>query len=239
MTDADGALTLRWRALAALAAAAMIGAGLMIFLYPPDDSLQGPVQRIFYLHVSADVAGFACFGLVVAGGAVHLWRGGLVADRLARAGAVTGLVLITVTIAMGIVWAKPVWNWDPGQTWDARFTSTVVLWLIYAAYLTVRRFSTPGRTAMRLSAVVGIVGFIDVPIVYGSVQWWRTLHPGPVLQASGGPALPASMLLTFLVTLAATLVFAAVMVAFRYRVEARSDEAMDREALAELEPVAS
>lgn len=210
--------------LVAAAVAGLLAAGGLIFLYAPQDALQGPVQRIFYLHVSSAVAGFCCFALVVAGGVGYLWWGSLRADRLARAAATVGLVMLTVTIGMGIVWAKPIWNWDPSQTWDARFTTTVVLWLLYAAYLLVRRFAPPGRHAMRLAAVVGIFGFFDVPIVYESVNWWRTLHPGPVLGARGGPALPPAMLLTFLVTLACVGFFTGVLVALRYRIELVRDQ---------------
>ena len=97
-------------ALSAVAVLAMLGAGGMIFLYAPQDMLQGPVQRIFYLHVSAAVAGFACFALVVGGGVAYLWRESLTGDRVARSAALVGLVMLTVNIFMGIVWAKPIWN---------------------------------------------------------------------------------------------------------------------------------
>ena len=208
-------------ALAAGAVAAMLAAAWAIFLYAPQDALQGPVQRIFYLHVGSAVAAFGCFALVLLGGGVYLWRESVRGDRLARAAALVGLVFTTNTFVMGMIWAKPIWNWDPSQTWDARLTSTAVLWVIYAGYLLVRRFATPGRPAMRLAAVVGIVGFADVPIVYFSVQWWRTLHPGPVLAAPGGPQLPPEMLVAALVTTAAVLFLAGVLVAVRYRIEAR------------------
>jgi heme exporter protein C len=127
-------------------------------------------------------------------------------------------VFTTVTLVMGMLWAKPIWNtfW----TWDARLTSTLVLWMIYAGYLLVRRFADPGRSAARLAAVVGIFGFIDVPIVHFSVTWWRTQHPGPIVV---NEALPAEMLVTFLFTLACTLVLAAVMIAIRYRIETLLD----------------
>lgn len=209
----------RLHVLAAAAVLAVLGAAGMIFLYAPEDALQGPVQRIFYVHVSSAIAAYLCFALVVAGSAAYLWRGSLRADRLARAATYTGLAFTTNTLVMGIIWAKPIWNWDPSRTWDARFTATVVLWMVYAGYLLVRRFAAPGRTAMRLAAVVGIVGFVDVPVVHFSVQWWRTLHPGPVLDARGGPALPPEMLLTFAVTMAAILFLAGVLIAIRYRVE--------------------
>ena len=222
-------------ALAAAAATGMLGAAAMIFLYAPEDALQGPVQRIFYVHVSSAIAAYACFALVLGGGIGYLWRGSLRADRLGRAAALVGLVFTTNAIALGIVWAKPIWGWDPTYPWDARFTSTVVLWAVYAGYLLVRKFAAPGRQARRLAAVVGIVGFVDVPVVHFSVQWWRTLHPGPVVDAQGGPALPAPMLYTFLVTLAAVLFLAAVLVAIRYRIEARRDERSERAVAVALE----
>jgi heme exporter protein C len=221
--------------LAAGAAAAMVVAAWAIFVYAPQDALEGPVQRIFYLHVGSALTAFGCFALVLAGSLAYLWRDSLRGDRLARAGALVGLVFTTNTFVMGMIWAKPIWNWDPSQTWDARLTSTAVLWVIYAGYLLVRRFAAPGRPAMRLAAVVGIVGFVDVPIVYFSVQWWRTLHPGPVLAAPGGPQLPAEMLLALAVTIVAVLYLAAVMVAVRYRIEARRDDLEERAVAAQLE----
>jgi heme exporter protein C len=223
-------------ALTAGATAAMVLAAWTIFLYAPQDALQGPVQRIFYLHVGSAIAAFGCFALVLAGSVAYLWRASVRGDRLARAGALVGLVFTTNTFVMGMIWAKPIWNWDPSQTWDARLTSTAALWVIYSGYLLVRRFATPGRPAMRLAAVVGIVGFLDVPIVYFSVQWWRTLHPGPVLAAAGGPQLPPEMLVALAVTTVAVCFLAVVMLAVRYRIEARRDEHEERAVAAQLEP---
>jgi heme exporter protein C len=208
----------RYVAAAGAAVGLMLVAAGLIFLYAPTDALQGPVQRIFYLHVGSGMAAFASFAVVFAGGLLYLWRGSARADRLARAGALVGVVFTTVTLVMGMLWAKPIWGayW----TWDARLTSTVVLWIIYAGYLLVRRLAAPGRQAARFAAVVGIFGFIDVPIVYFSVAWWRTQHPGPVIATD---ALPPEMLLTFLMTLACTLVLAGVMIAIRYRIETLLD----------------
>jgi len=208
----------RW---AAVAVGLMVVAGAAIFLYAPTDYLQGPVQRIFYLHVSSAIAAYGCFTVVLIGGLVYLRRESLVADRFARAGAVVGVVFTTVTLVMGMLWAKPIWGtyW----TWDARLTSTLVLWMIYAGYLLVRRLADPGRQAARIAAVVGIFGFVDVPVVHFSVTWWRTQHPGPVVV---NDALPPEMLATFLLTMACTLVLAAVLIAIRYRIETLSDERM-------------
>ena len=210
---------------AAAAVGLMLVAGAAIFFYAPTDYLQGPVQRIFYLHVSSAIAAYGCFAVVLLGGIVYLWKDSLAADRLARAGAVVGVVFTTVTLVMGMLWAKPIWGtyW----TWDARLTSTLVLWIIYAGYLMVRRLAEPGRQAARFAAVVGIFGFIDVPVVHFSVTWWRTQHPGPVVI---NDALPSQMLLAFFVTMAATLFLAAVMIAIRYRIEVLTDEAAEKTA---------
>jgi heme exporter protein C len=212
-------MTSYYRATAAAVALMLVAAGA-IFLFAPTDALQGPVQRIFYLHVSSAIAAYGCFGIVLIGGAVYLRKESLAADRLARAGALVGLVFTTVTLVMGMLWAKPIWGtfW----TWDARLTSTLVLWIIYAGYLLVRRLAEPGRQAARFAAIVGIFGFIDVPIVHFSVTWWRTVHPGPVII---NDALPPEMLMTFLLTMACTLFLAGVMVAIRYRIETVMDEA--------------
>jgi len=203
---------------AAAAVALMVLAAGAIFLFAPTDALQGPVQRIFYLHVSSAIAAYGCFAVVLLGGAIYLRSENLAADRLARAGAVVGLVFTTVCLVMGMLWAKPIWGafW----TWDARLTSTLVLWIIYAGYLLVRRLAEPGRQAARFAAVVGIFGFVDVPVVHFSVTWWRTVHPGPVIV---NDALPPEMLATFLFTMACTLALAAVMIAIRYRLETLAD----------------
>jgi heme exporter protein C len=205
---------------AAGAVALMVLAAAAIFFYAPTDALQGPVQRIFYLHAAAGLAAFGCFAVVLVGGFAYLWSESEAADRMARAGAMVGVVFTSVTLVMGMMWAKPIWGayW----TWDARLTSTLVLWIIYAGYLLVRRLAEPGRQAARFAAVVGIFGFIDVPIVYFSVTWWRTQHPSSIVISD---ALPQQMLSTFLFTMACTLVLAAVMVAIRYRVEVLMDAA--------------
>src|SRR3984893_15535448 len=213
----------RYEKAAAGAVALMLVAGAAIFLYAPTDALQGNAQRLFYLHVSAAIAAYGSCAVVLVGGLIYLRNGSLVADRFARAGALVGLVFTTVTLVMGMLWAKPIWGayW----TWDARLTSTLVLWIIYAGYLMVRRLAEPGRQAARFAAVVGIFGFIDVPVVHFSVTWWRTVHPGPVVI---NDALPPEMLIAFLITMACTLFLAAVMIAIRYRIEFLMEQAAER-----------
>src|SRR2546426_11868367 len=208
----------RYEKAAAAAVALMLVAAGAIFLYARCDALQGPVQRIFYLRVSSAIAAYGCFAVVLVGGIIYLRNESPAADRFARAGALVGVVFTTVTLVMGMLWAKPIWNtfW----TWDARLTSTLVLWTIYTGYLLVRRLAEPGRQAARIAAVVGIFGFIDVPVVHFSVTWGRTQHPGPIVVNN---ALPAEMLATFLFTLACTLVLAAALIAIRYRLETLLD----------------
>ncbi len=210
----------RYTRLAGIAVLLMLVAAAMIFLYAPEDYLQKEPQRIFYLHVSSAIAAFAAFAVVLVASAVYLRTESARADRLARSAALVGVVLTTVTLVMGMLYAKPIWGtfW----TWDARLTSTLVLWVVYAGYLLLRRLAEPGRQSARFAAVVGIFGFVDVPVVYFSVTWWRTQHPGPVIV---NDALPPQMLLTFLVALACTLFLGAVMIAIRYRIETLMDEA--------------
>jgi len=209
----------KYTRLAGAAVLLMLVSAALIFFYAPEDYLQKEPQRIFYLHVSAAIAAFACFAVVLGASIAYLRTESARADRVARAAALVGVVLTTVTLVMGMLYAKPIWGtfW----TWDARLTSTLVLWIIYAGYLLLRRLAEPGRQAARFAAVVGIFGFVDVPIVYFSVTWWRTQHPGPVIVSN---ALPPEMLLTFLVTMACTLFLAAVMVAIRYQIETLADK---------------
>jgi heme exporter protein C len=213
----------RYEKAASAAVVLMLVAASFIFIYAPEDALQGAPQRIFYLHVSAAIAAYGCFAVVLLGGIAYLWKENVTADRLARAGALVGVVFTTVTLVMGMIWAKPIWGtfW----TWDARLTSTLVLWIIYAGYLMVRRLAEPGRQAARFAAVVGIFGFIDVPVVHFSVTWWRTVHPGPIVI---NDALPPQMLVAFFVTMACTLFLAAVMIAIRYRIEVLTDAAAEQ-----------
>lgn len=219
----DPLLIAAWIAAALL----LVAAGLVVF-YAPEDAVQGVVQKIFYLHVPAAIAAYTAFALVLAGGLVYLWNESPAADRLARAAAEVGLVFTTVTLVMGSIWARPIWGtwW---VWWDPRLVSTLVLWLIYAGYLLMRRIATPGRQAARFGAVVGIVGFIDVPIVHFSVTWWRTIHPP--IETAAPDALPPAMLVAFAVSTVAVLLAALVLVGYRYRLEAARDRlqaALDR-----------
>ena len=182
---------------------------LMFFVARKADvAMGGELQRIFYVHVPSAWIAYVGFAIVFLASIAYLRTGGARWDLLAGASAEVGVVFCTLVLVTGPIWAAPVWGtwWQ----WDARLTSALVLWLTYVGYLFLRALSTePGRQG-RIAAVVGIAGFVNVPIVHFSVQWWRTLHPsGPTpanpAEASGlgGPELTA-----FFVSLAAfTLLF--------------------------------
>ncbi|HEX2057265.1 MAG TPA: cytochrome c biogenesis protein CcsA [Actinomycetota bacterium] len=183
----------------------------LVFLYArtADAAMGGELQRIFYFHVPAAWIAYLAFAIVFIASIAYLRTSGPRWDLLAGASAEVGVVFCTLVLITGPIWARPVWGtwWQ----WDARLTSALVLWLTYVGYLFLRALSTePGRTG-RLAAVVGIVGFVNVPIVHFSVRWWRTLHPsGPTpanpAEASGlgGPELTAF----FVSVVAFTLLFA-------------------------------
>lgn len=160
------------------------------FLYAPTERIMGEVQRIFYFHVGAAWNAFLAFFVVFLGGLLYLIRRNRLWDHLAAASAETGVVFTTIVLTTGPIWAKPIWNtWWPWG--DPRVTTTLVLWLIYVAYLILRTSLPEGEKKYKFCAVFGILGFIDVPIVWMSIRWWRTIHP--VVITSGGTNLDPRM----------------------------------------------
>lgn len=212
---------------AALVAVA-VSATLSLAVAPPD-AVQGEVQRIMYVHVPAAWLAFLSFTVVFVSSVAYLRTGQVRWDRAAAASAEIGVLFTALAIALGSLWGKPVWGtW---WTWDPRLTTTAMLLLIYLGYLAVRRIADNPVRRARWSAVIGIVGFVDVPIVYLSVEWWRSLHQGPTVFRLGGPEIHGSMLVALLVAVGAfTLVYAYLM-AVRLRV-GRLEERAAREALA-------
>jgi heme exporter protein C len=167
----------------------------LAFFYVPADGLQGDVQRIMYIHVPTAWVAFFAFFVVFVASVVYLWKRWPEADRLAYASAELGVLFTGLTLIDGSIWGKP--TWGTWWTWDARLTTTAILFVIYVGYLMLRSFIEEPERRARLAALVGIVGFIDVPIIYLSVLWFRTLHQPPSLQ-SGSVTMPESMLFTLL-----------------------------------------
>jgi heme exporter protein C len=177
----------------------------LAFVYAPKEATMGHVQRIFYFHVGAAWTAFFAFFVVFLGGATYLRTQDRRWDALALSSAEIGVVFTTIALATGSIWAKPAWGaW---WTWDPRLTTTTVLWLIYVSYLILRStIDEPGQRA-RFAAVVGIVGFVDVPIVFMSIRLWRTIHP--VLVNSEGFDMEPEMVYALLAALlACTLLYA-------------------------------
>ncbi len=187
--------------------ALMVAALYMVFVYVPTEKSSGIVQRIFYFHVPVAWVSFLAFFVTFIASILYLWKRVTRWDAVASASAEIGVIFTTLVLVTGPIWAKPAWGiW---WTWDARLTTSLVLWLIYIGYLLVRRLATDSARGARYSAVIGIVGFIDVPLVFIAVNLWRTQHPTTIIFEGG---LTTSMLLTLLVCLAAFTILYVLMV---------------------------
>ena len=207
MTDRSTAV----RALGALAAITLAVALWMGLAMAPPDRLMGDVQRIMYVHVPAAWSGFLAFFVVFVASIAYLVRRDRRFDHLAHASAEVGVVLMGLAIVLGAIWGKPTWGvW---WTWDPRLTSSAVLLAIYLGYLALRGMTEDPDRRARWSAAVGIIGFLDVPIVYLSVLWWRTLHQPP----SGPETVARPMLLALWIGVLAFNLMLAFFVAVRYR----------------------
>jgi heme exporter protein C len=182
----------------------------------PTEATMGDVQRIFYYHVPSAWTAFLCFFANFGASIVYLGRRGKRADAFAVAAAEVGVVFCTVVLVTGPLWARPVWGiW---WTWDARLTSTLILWLIYVSYLMLRKFAVGGQTPL-LAAALAVFGFIDVPIVYLSIRYFRTQHPQPVIGGGPGTGLDPAMAKALVVNWLAFMVLAGIVIALRYRLE--------------------
>ena len=179
----------------------------------------GDVQRLFYFHMpSAWIALGPAFTCVFVCSLGYLITGKQGFDKVAGAAAEIGVLFTTITLVTGPLWAKSAWGvfW----TWEPRLTTTLILWFIYAGYLLLRAVMPPGRKRARSAAVYGIVGWVDVPVVFLSIWWWRTVHPR--ILGAGGFAMDAGMVGVLALCLAAfTLLFVFLLLA-RVRVEEMS-----------------
>jgi heme exporter protein C len=196
------ARALGWIAVLAL----VVGLGAA-FGYAPRETVQGNVQRIMYLHVPSVLTAYLAFALVFLGSVGYLLTRRAGWDRLALAAAEPGVLFTGITIASGSIWGKP--TWGTWWTWDARLTSTAVLFLVYVGYLLLRGMvDEPDRRA-RAAAVVGILGAANIPIVHFSVTWWRALHQPAAILGPGSAPMPLWMKMALAINwLAFTLVFA-------------------------------
>jgi len=209
--------------LAIVAAAQAFGA-----LTSPPDRDMGHLQKIMYVHVPAAWNAFLAFVVVLVGSVMYLWKREEKWDLLAASAAEVAAVLTALTIALGSIWGRPTWGvW---WTWDPRLTSTAILLVIIVGYLALRSFVDEPERRARWSAVVGIMGALNVPIVYMSVRWWRTLHQPQSSPSTVDPAYAWGLRLNAI----AFLLVMIWLVRTRYRaarLERMSELAVEREVL--------
>ncbi len=197
----------------------------------PTEQTMGEVQRIFYYHVPSAVTAFTLFLVNFVVSIIYLARRSPRADALAVSTAEVGVVFCTVVLVTGPLWARPVWGiW---WTWDARLTSTLLLWLIYISYLILRRYSTSGQTPV-IAAVLAVFGFLDVPFVYMANRLFRTQHPQPVYFGGPGSGADPRMTYALLMNMAAFFAFAALVVWLRFRLERARQDFEETQALESL-----
>ncbi len=177
-------------ALAALSGAMVVAALYLIFVWVPNESTMGVVQRIFYFHVPSAAVSWVAFMIGGVAAVRYLISRDPGLDDLSLACNETGLIFCIVNLVTGAFWAKPIWGiW---WAWDARGTTAMLLAVIYVGYLILRQsVDEPSQRAV-VCAVVSICGMVDIPIIYMANRWWRTQHPAPVIGAGGG-GLDASM----------------------------------------------
>jgi heme exporter protein C len=187
--------------LAAVSLAVGLAAG---FGYAPREAVQGNVQRIMYLHVPSVLTAYLAFGLVLLGSIGYLATRRPVWDLLAGAAGEIGVLFTGLTIVSGSIWGRP--TWGTWWAWDARLTSTAVLFLIYAGYLLLRSVIDDPDARGRYAAVVGILGAVNIPIVHFSVKWWR--EPSTILGPGPAPIDPTIEVALFVNWIAFTLLFA-------------------------------
>lgn len=178
----------------------------MILLWVPREASQGVIQRLFYVHVPAAWITELAFGLTALSSVIYLWLRDERADAAAVTAAEGGLIFAALLLVAGPLWAKVAWGayW----TWEPRLTLTLLLVFIFIGYFTVRGSATTPERAKTFSAVVAIVGALDIPLIHVSVYWFRSMHPEPVVMRPEGPTADPRMLVTLFVALAGfTLVF--------------------------------
>lgn len=174
---------------------------VLIFFQAPVERVMGPVQKIFFFHVPMAMTSFLAFFLVFLFSLLYLIKRVEVFNAYAYSAAEVGVMFCGLVLLTGMLWARPIWGiW---WTWDPRLTSTLILFLIYVVYLILQQNAEQETKFKRFAAVFGIIGFVDVPIVYLSIHLWRTIHPS--LMKKDGLGLDSSMRPAFYLSITAIL----------------------------------
>ena len=217
----------RWTArLEIIAPLTLLACGLWVFVFAPTETEQGFVQKIMYIHVPSVIVTYLAFFVTFAFGIAHLWKRLLVFDRIAKVSAEIGLIFCAMVLLSGAIWGRP--TWGTYWVWDARLTTTLLLFLIFLGYFLLRLSVQDREKEARFASVLGIIGFLDIPIVHKSVEWWRTLHqPSTLFKVEEGaakPAMPPELLYPLLASMFAMLLFYGYLMLLRWQMEENQDQ---------------
>jgi len=209
------------RVLGALTLAGFAAVLLLALVVSPPDQVQGDAARLIYVHVPVAIVMNLAFAVTAAGSVMWLWKKSRWWDTAAAAAAEVGVVFTGLTLLTGMIWGRPTWGvyW----TWDARLTSSLLLFLMYVGYLVVRRLPADMEVRNRRAAFVALLAFIDVPIVYFSVEWWRSLHQTATLSLN--TTISGTMLFTLCVSIVVFITCFLWLLVHRFRVAWLEDEA--------------
>jgi len=192
----------------------------MVFMYAPEEKVMGAAQKIFYFHLPSVFATYASVIVMLGASMTYLWKRDLRWDNLSRSATEVGVMFCTVVLVTGSIWARPAWGaW---WTWEARITTTLVLWMLLVACLMVRGYADNRDTGARLASIVGIVAALDLPIIHKAVTWWRGQHP-VVFEPGKEKALAPGMGATLGVCALAFLLVWAIILTLRYRQTGQED----------------
>ena len=204
----------------------MTGCGFWIFLKLPIETSQGFPQKIMYLHVPTFIATYLAFFVVFAFSIAYLWKRDLMFDQIAKVSAEVGLIFCALLLVTGAIWGRP--TWGTYWVWDARLTTTLLLFLIFMGYFLLRMSVNDRDKEARLASVLGIIGCLDIPIIHKSVEWWRTLHqPSTLFKVDSGKASPSispELLTPLIASIIVMLLFYLYLLLLRYQTEIRREQ---------------
>ena len=203
----------------------LLACGLWVFLKLPIETSQGFPQKIMYLHVPSVITTYLAFFIVFVYSIAYLWKRELMFDHIAKASAEVGLIFCALVLITGAIWGRT--TWGTYWVWDARLTTTLLLFLIFMGYFLLRMSVNDRDKEARLASVLGIIGFLDIPIIHKSVEWWRTLHqPSTLCKVDSGeskPSMPPELLYPLMVSTLVMLAFYLYLLLLRYQTEKRTD----------------
>ena len=203
----------------------LLACGLWVFLKLPIETSQGFPQKIMYLHVPSVITTYLAFFIVFVYSIAYMWKRELMFDQIAKASAEVGLVFCALVLITGAIWGRT--TWGTYWVWDARLTTTLLLFLIFMGYFLLRMSVNDRDKEARLASVLGIIGFLDIPIIHKSVEWWRTLHqPSTLFKVDSGeakPSMPPELLYPLLASTLVMLAFYLYLLLLRYQTENSTD----------------